>query len=383
MNCFFGEKNQVYPILWHDQPAVEKHFSDTESWQWETALYAVLENQLPLVKVLDSAPGLLITSYAPFPALSAEICRQEVSGFTPEPWQALADWVIRCHALCGRLPVARDLQDFLWNASERCVIGLDLESFEKDTVQQCGARLIACLADHAGGHNTVRAAAAALLAEQLSVPEEMVLREYEARRSQRHRPLPPVSGIVLAGGRSSRMGQDKAALPLCGKTLMEWQIEKLRYLGIQDIMISGADAPEGARCVEDIYEARGPMGGLHACLKQAQNPCCLVVGVDIPLVPLSALECLRRAHQKGVTVLAHHKHQEPLLGVYDTALAGTIELLIQNGGARVRTLEAYAPWSVFEYKGPEKFLKNCNWPEDYISVCETAVQYMEKGLPLL
>ena len=65
MNSFFSNRNQVYPVLRDGQAAVEKHFTDMTDWQWEAALYAVLEGRLPLPTVLDSAPGVLVTAYEP------------------------------------------------------------------------------------------------------------------------------------------------------------------------------------------------------------------------------------------------------------------------------------------------------------------------------
>ena len=179
------------------------------------------------------------------------------------------------------------------------------------------------------------------------------------------------------------MGQDKAGMPLCGKTLLECQIEKMRALGIQDLIVSGADAPKGTRRVDDVYPDRGPLGGLHACLRKAQNPTCLVLGVDIPLVPLSALDQLRRSHRQGITVLAHQGLQEPLIGMYDSCLSEEIELLIRNGSAPVRALEKHTEWNTFEYQGPEEYLRNCNHPEDYIRVCSIAIRHAEKGFPLV
>ena len=95
-----------------------------------------------------------------------------------------------------------------------------------------------------------------------------------------------VSAILLAGGKSSRMGRDKAALPFQGLTLLGWQLQKLRGLGIEDIMLSGSGRErEGVRTVRDEFPERGPLGGLHACLKAARNPDCLALSVDVPLVP--------------------------------------------------------------------------------------------------
>ena len=100
-----------------------------------------------------------------------------------------------------------------------------------------------------------------------------------------------ISGIVLAGGFSRRMGTDKAELKLGELTLLELQVRKLRQIGIADIMVSGCRKPvEGTRAIEDIYPHKGPMSGIHACLKAAKTEACLVVSVDVPLFPAEWLE---------------------------------------------------------------------------------------------
>lgn len=82
-----------------------------------------------------------------------------------------------------------------------------------------------------------------------------------------------ISAILLAGGLSSRMGVDKATLPFQGSTLLEWQLRKLNKLGIKDILLSGREAGTSeVRCVLDEFPRCGPLGGIHACLKQAQFP---------------------------------------------------------------------------------------------------------------
>ena len=175
-----------------------------------------------------------------------------------------------------------------------------------------------------------------------------------------------ISGIVLAGGTSKRMGTDKAELKLGDLTLLEIQVRKLRQIGISDIMISGCGKPvEGARTVEDIYPQKGPMGGIHACLKAAGTPACLVVSVDVPLFPAEWLEKLIEAHEGPATVLSHGDKIEPLLAVYDTALAPRAEELIQTGDWSVRRMSANAEVKKLEYTGDPDLLLNCNNPEDF------------------
>ncbi len=175
------------------------------------------------------------------------------------------------------------------------------------------------------------------------------------------------SGVILAGGRSSRMGRDKWALRLNGRTLLELQTDKLRALGIGDILLSGAGCPPlpGTRVIPDEYQDRGPLGGLHACLRAARGPACLVVGVDVPLLPTEALAALCEAHRGGVTVLCHEGMDEPLIGVYDTSAAGAAAALLDSGKSAVRALEDALPWRQWNYDGPEELLLNCNAPEDF------------------
>ena len=96
-----------------------------------------------------------------------------------------------------------------------------------------------------------------------------------------------ISMIILAGGASSRMGRDKSDLTIDGKTFLEMQIEKGEKLGISDILLSGYHGENKYKypIIPDRFPGKGPLGGLEACFRKAKNPYCLVLGVDVPLVP--------------------------------------------------------------------------------------------------
>src|SRR5258706_11754457 len=103
------------------------------------------------------------------------------------------------------------------------------------------------------------------------------------------------SAVILAGGRSSRMGRDKAWLEVGGQTLLARQIGLVREMGATEIFISGrADADYSAfRCpiLQDKFLGAGPLAGIERALDAAQSPLLLVLAVDLPEMKA---ECLRR-----------------------------------------------------------------------------------------
>jgi len=102
----------------------------------------------------------------------------------------------------------------------------------------------------------------------------------------------PVHGFVLAGGRSSRMGVDKATILFCGRPLIEIAVEKLRTF-CADVSIAGNrdDLAAYAEVVQEMRLESGPAAGVEAGLLAAKQEWVMFVPVDVPLVPA---ELLRR-----------------------------------------------------------------------------------------
>lgn len=95
----------------------------------------------------------------------------------------------------------------------------------------------------------------------------------------------PFSSILLAGGRSSRMGQDKALLRFGSESLLDYMQAKLSELGCRDIIVS-RNQPG---FVADNLPGQGPLSGLHACLPHCQFTKVLVVPVDMPALTAETL----------------------------------------------------------------------------------------------
>lgn len=190
------------------------------------------------------------------------------------------------------------------------------------------------------------------------------------------RQMKELTGLILAGGKSRRMGCDKARLMLEEKSLLQWQVEKLQQLELGEILIS---APEtisypGIRTVPDRYSDRGPIGGLHAGLAAASGSC-LVISVDCPLVLPETLSELCSAHKSGVTILCHPGGEEPLIGVYDRKVVPMLEKMVLQNVYAIRALEQYIPIQRWVYSGPEELLCNCNTLEEFALAGQILAKY--------
>ena len=109
----------------------------------------------------------------------------------------------------------------------------------------------------------------------------------------------PVHGFVLAGGRSVRMGQDKALLRFGGRPMVEIAVEKLREF-CAEVWIAGSrtDLSPYAPVVRDEREAAGPAAGMEAGLGAANEAWAMFLPADVPLVPAELLRLWGEAVMK-------------------------------------------------------------------------------------
>lgn len=102
-------------------------------------------------------------------------------------------------------------------------------------------------------------------------------------------------GFVLAGGRSSRMGVEKALVELGGKPLVAHALGLLREAGLIASIAGGKpELAAFAPLVEDCQSGLGPLGGICSALASATAPWAVFTSVDLPLLPASLVECLLR-----------------------------------------------------------------------------------------
>ncbi len=176
-------------------------------------------------------------------------------------------------------------------------------------------------------------------------------------------------GIVLAGGKSRRMGQDKSELTLKGQSFLEIQVNKLTSLKAKDIIISGKLSPiKYTHCIMDHVPDCGPLGGLYSCFLESKCKYALILSVDVPLISVATLGALLTAHVNSgleATILSHGDKIEPLLAVYNTDTTELLKKLIDKRDLSIRSFIKKLNHQMFDFKGDEIELLNCNYPDEY------------------
>lgn len=130
-----------------------------------------------------------------------------------------------------------------------------------------------------------------------------------------------ISAVLLAGGESRRMGRDKATLQWCGRPLWEWQIEKLRTLQPERILLSTrSDAFWRADDVDLILDnppSRGPLSGLAGAIAALTSDHLLVLAIDMPFMTTEHLRLLCNLATEGRGVVPTiDGNAEPLCAIY-------------------------------------------------------------------
>ena len=152
-------------------------------------------------------------------------------------------------------------------------------------------------------------------------------------------PMLTVSGIVLAGGQSSRLGTDKSFVNMNGQPLIEQIVAKLARLSDDVIIVT--NSPEKydhleVRVVGDIYPGKGALGGIYSGLKSAANTHSLVVACDMPFLDLNLLRymiLLARGHD--VVIPRVGGLPEPLHAIYSKRCLEPIDRLLARGGLKI------------------------------------------------
>jgi molybdopterin-guanine dinucleotide biosynthesis protein A len=154
-----------------------------------------------------------------------------------------------------------------------------------------------------------------------------------------------MTSIILAGGKSSRLGQSKALQVIEGKNLIQWVIDRLAMLSTEIIIATahGESIPCSSavrtKTVADIYPGKGPLTGIYSGLMASSGSRAIVVGCDTPFLSVGLLEYMARICSIFDVVVPRIKNKlEPLCAVYSKNCLIPIRGLLEQDEQRIRKL---------------------------------------------
>ena len=181
-------------------------------------------------------------------------------------------------------------------------------------------------------------------------------------------------GFLIAGGRSSRMGANKAFLDFRGQTLLDRALSVLNGACGRATMVGDPETfASFGPVVADVFPGCGPLAGIHSALLHSSADLNLMLAVDMPFVSealLKFLLCAAEDTDATVTVPRANKRLQPLCAVYRREFASTAEQALKAGDYKIDAAFAHVPLRVVEEAEliaagfSEKSFFNVNTPED-------------------
>jgi molybdopterin-guanine dinucleotide biosynthesis protein A len=192
-----------------------------------------------------------------------------------------------------------------------------------------------------------------------------------------------VTGIILAGGKSRRMGMEKGLVEFNGKALIDQAITVLKDLCSEILISSNSSCYDhlGYKVVPDLVNDSGPMGGIYSCLRESKNRVNLVLSCDLPFVTVDIFNHLaRQAGSAWISVPWYENdHYEPLCGIYLKDCLPDMQVFMEAKNHKLPELfvkTSFIPLKISDIYPSLSghYFMNINSPEDL----ESAAKFLEE-----
>jgi len=171
-----------------------------------------------------------------------------------------------------------------------------------------------------------------------------------------------IPAVIIAGGRSTRMGQDKSGLQLGARPLLDRIIERLRpqasVIDVNTNIVPPPHLPQGVTAFADTVEGRlGPLAGVLSALRHTQRhypdaPCVVTVPTDTPFFPTDLVARLASSRRQAdeITIAYTDDTMHPIFGLWPVAIADDLEnWLVSDDKRRVRSFIARYPMVAVDF----------------------------------
>ncbi len=182
------------------------------------------------------------------------------------------------------------------------------------------------------------------------------------------------TAFIIAGGRSSRFGEDKALFPYAGRTLIEHVIETIRPAIGRIAIVADIDGRydfPGVPCFGDIVPGYGPLGGLHTALHRSETERAFLFACDMPGLDVHLIRYMSSISQGfDVTVPFCGGEYEPLHALYSKKCIGHVEKCLENNRRRIISffgdvsLRNVTEEEIRRFVDPNRAFRNINFRHD-------------------
>lgn len=140
-----------------------------------------------------------------------------------------------------------------------------------------------------------------------------------------------ITGIILCGGKSSRMKTNKALLKLGNKTIIEIILDEMKKV-LSDVVLSANECDDFAflniPIVKDIQLNRGPLSGIYSALKNSESSKNFVVTCDLPLIDSRLIEYISKVESdKKIIIPTINGIPQRLFGIYNKSVIEKIDVI--------------------------------------------------------
>ncbi|TYQ17932.1 UNVERIFIED_CONTAM: molybdenum cofactor guanylyltransferase [Acetivibrio alkalicellulosi] len=185
-----------------------------------------------------------------------------------------------------------------------------------------------------------------------------------------------MTGIILAGGKSSRMGRKKAFINLDGKTIIDRILAILKEVFLEVIIVS--NTPEdfsytNLKVVMDIISDKGSLGGLYTGLVNMKYERCFVVACDMPFISKSLVKYIIDIPRYDIVVPKIEGFYHPLFACYSRRCADLTKKQLEKCNLRITDIYSYFTvkeineYEIRKFDSNMRSLVNINTPEDLTS----------------
>ncbi|NMB01516.1 MAG: molybdenum cofactor guanylyltransferase [Firmicutes bacterium] len=190
------------------------------------------------------------------------------------------------------------------------------------------------------------------------------------------------SAVILAGGRSTRMGFDKQMLKVQGKPIVDHLITLL-CTRFEDIMVSSPTptplyALDQVRVIQDIHDNIGPLGGIHSALVHAKSEAVFTIACDMPFLDIPYIDYMMAQMEGGAydaCLTSHGGHLETFHAFYCRSALPVLEAELAQGRYSVNRFACKIDTLIIPEEIAKQYLPdwraftNLNTPQDYEEFC--------------